>query len=701
MKQKITIGLLATFALTGFAFSTQASALDTLTNEQEAIRATAYAFYDRGAAFQYDNSTLTYKGRGKLDFGPPAAFTPGGATRGLYFYNPEIATESDRQYTVCSSFVYQVFHDAFSKNQAGYKINYPLIGIGDEVSYDTTALFMTEIGNPHTTFYSANRNNETIFSEDLTVFYIDKDTYYKKDNDNNVTLCDQDNPTGCPSYFEFGADPTKKNGAYDSAKVAALKADLDSIIQPGDVVSYYLDNDAGHTVVYLGNNEVLESRSANPDGSVYNFSSLKDFLETDGAISLLPKDAPSGTKSLWSSSRALQTRAIKITILRPLNEIKKNNYTVSANANARTNYFRLVPTKTASVGRYGSVDLGGSITYTISIANKSDTNYSDITVEDKLPDGVVLESVDDNACSISGQSLKCQNLSVNAGEAIGINYTVKVPENFNRRYFETPNTTINGIPLTNIVTYVGDTIDSTDMAMFNSVVESRASDTFDDSMDYITSIYENLGITLDDSATILGKILKDDGVVSENERGNIIRSILNRLNSIGSSFMVRKVNPSDDYYSNMYMHGRFGGTMVVSDRGVEEERRMRYLESTDFTVGDVIIIDDGNAMKDALIYIGNGKFNHVKDGAVETLETNRAVTLLQSLIGRESFVILRPTLALTKYVEPESDENDDVIPSVPDTGSVENPNTAVDYSICFFAILAVGSAIALRKHTRR
>ena len=83
---------------------------------------------------------------------------------------------------------------------------------------------------------------------------------------------------------------------------------------------------------------------------------------------------------------------------------------------------------------------------------------------------------------------------------------------------------------------------------------------------------------------------------------------------------------------------------------------------------------------------------------METISGADTTALLESLIGRENFVILRPSLALTQYPD-EEDEEDEDIPAVPDTGTpdVENPDTAASYSIYLFVAIFIGSAAILIK----
>ncbi len=84
----------------------------TYAQRQRAIQLTALAYYLNGKAQQYDSAPLTYL--------PPAQ---GGNKRQSSYVSPEEATEQRTVYTVCSSFVYEVYYNALGYSLGGAQIS--------------------------------------------------------------------------------------------------------------------------------------------------------------------------------------------------------------------------------------------------------------------------------------------------------------------------------------------------------------------------------------------------------------------------------------------------------------------------------------------------------------------------------------------------------------------------------------------------
>ena len=332
-------------------------------NEIEAIKATAYSFYDRGEAIQYNNTALTFLGTGST-------------ARVDRYFNPEQATNDSKEYTVCSSFVYQVFYNTFYKNNNSqvdnYKLNYKegIFGSLTKMDMNTRSQNFVQISNPNTNFY-----NDTI-----ALFYIDENTYYNSGYNNT--------PVERPADLPIGKRLTTTNNLYDSNKASTLRSIILDIMEPGDIITYWSDvSNTGHIILYLGDGIIIESQHSNGTNNsyingfesatgIYNYEEgikhpvtyFSDSLEkynttyknydgryTEGTIKmyyLSDRNKPSWMSSdgysvlgsgpkdgngVSNGYRAFAENVIALSIIRPMYKIENENYIVNPSTEKRMN----------------------------------------------------------------------------------------------------------------------------------------------------------------------------------------------------------------------------------------------------------------------------------------------------------------------------------------------------------------------------
>ena len=97
----LTAGLLSGLTIGASAVTTA--------ERQQAVVASAWAYYDKGHNVQYDGSTI-------VDFIPRG---DGGKTRSTNQSSPEDATVQETMYTVCSDFAHQVYYETFRYQLCG------------------------------------------------------------------------------------------------------------------------------------------------------------------------------------------------------------------------------------------------------------------------------------------------------------------------------------------------------------------------------------------------------------------------------------------------------------------------------------------------------------------------------------------------------------------------------------------------------
>lgn len=692
-----------------------------LSEEEEewlnALKNTAYAFYNRGEALQYDGSAITFNGG-------VGAY---GSGRSDYYYAPEEANMQYKLYSVCSGFIYRLFYNTFSKNNTNYVIN------GNRNSYQ--AYVRANIATPYLTLIS-NPNNSTYYNDDLAIFYIDSNSYYK--NDNGIKT------TSLPDYFVNGKYPSVgSDGKYSQSKTDKLREDILSVIKPGDFIVYKQGN-TGHVVVYLGNNMIMESFYSGANAGIYDFSTNRDKLEnidtlkdnSGYAIKNFDNTPATGTIHTWNLNncdstnstnhsvlgdnyRNFSTSAESIAIVRPFNEIKKEGYQISEAAKTRNIINSLYVEKTVSTGykgstgetkyngRYLSIYKNGFVTYHIKLKNLGSSAIK-VRISDEAVSGTHFASSNYNTCvnSTSSNLLDSCIITINPYDNNDNNikevwYKLRVEEDFDGDYFIMDKTRIypvdnddnnlndTGLTLTKTITYVGNRLTSELEDYFNTF---SPRDTYTSSIEYINDVYKNLGIsigTMDDITNNL--FVKNSNPTNINyaygNNGPIRfcgQDESNTTNDCVTQISVTKRLNNTDYYdiywpkneinkyTQMQLPGMYGGIMTLDNynlpkngtsanfsRDIVARQRMRYVTLDDFMVGDVLIVNDYNIVDNivkgrfiqAYIYL-NGTLKYVDStGSVISASEENVNNILQSLIGKANFAIIRPVNKpyITKY----------------------------------------------------
>ena len=131
--------------------------------------------------------------------------------------------------------------------------------------------------------FNISKTNSNYYNKDLAFFYIDKDT--NKNHD----------------YFISGKYPIVDSvGNYSENKVNSLIKDIMSIIEPGDVIVYKKDI-TGDVVVYVGDNEVIESFYSNSATGNYDFKIKKDKLENQVSLNSKNMDETKNSGTIHTS----------------------------------------------------------------------------------------------------------------------------------------------------------------------------------------------------------------------------------------------------------------------------------------------------------------------------------------------------------------------------------------------------------------
>ncbi|MBR2896327.1 MAG: S-layer homology domain-containing protein, partial [Oscillospiraceae bacterium] len=362
MTNRICSLLLTLVLFAGFLPVTTASAY-TLEEKQEALVQTAWAYYDKGFAVQYDSTDLSIVPKGS--YGP---------LRITHETPPEFATPDETFFSVCSDYAYQIYYDVF-----GYKLL---------------------------------KNAYSCWTGGLSRRVPGKDAI-------------------CAYKYESSKDDTPREKAI---------TEYCKHLQPGDIINGVSKiGGGGHAMVYvgdcLGNGKKYLLHCA---GYKYNTQTGQDRPECHtGAIKEIPGqvvpcqgDTRYGGISLEPAEKYLQKRyslanksTVVLSIIRPLNEIGDDKYTLSPSAQARLQFPRLVINRTASGMRFRDVEAGSTVTLKVELTNNSKKAYS-VPVKETVPEGVTFVQASEGA-NISGKDITW-DVTLNAGETKVVSYDCTV-----------------------------------------------------------------------------------------------------------------------------------------------------------------------------------------------------------------------------------------------------------------------------------
>ena len=298
---------------------------------QEAIVATAWAYYDKGEKLQLDQCQLSKVATGA-----------GGNVRNQYFAAPETITSDKNWYGSVHGLFVSVFKNA----------------LDHEFS-------------PTSTHAGYNR----VF--DLLEDY---NTVYKWE--------------------------------YESNTLRATPDELFAMLEPGDLLDIVVTKLNYTYAIYLGDGKLMSYSHENSQR--YDLENGVEHAEPDGAAFLMDfKDIT--PEYLESASQVL--------IARFVDDVEYDLVRVTPSARSRLAYPRMVIDRTVNVGPFGETLTGDTLTYTVTIENKSDAPYTALPVTETVPDGTTL---------VSAEGAKNENgkltwtLDIPAGQSKTVSYSVTV-----------------------------------------------------------------------------------------------------------------------------------------------------------------------------------------------------------------------------------------------------------------------------------
>lgn len=577
---------------------------DSLTKKQQAVIAVAKAFYYRETAIQYDDASMNYQTNNSRK------------RRSSYTHRPEDATIQDIKYSVCAEFVNNVYYEAFEDGDGN---PYEIKGGDGSVAWFTE--LQVELANSNSKYYNSN----------IAVDYIE-------------------NP----------AESLEEN-----------KERIASELLPGDLIVYRVTNGSGHVLLYLGDDLIINASSISNEfvGGTYDYKEKRDCYEEKGTIGFVSLNKDVLNYQNRFSKYILSTSVTKVAILRPLNEISENptqksDYRISEDTIIRMQYPELVRMKTASLEKYENINLGDEITYTITLENKSATeDYDNIIITDKVPLNTEFVELTGNGTNQNGNLNWV--VSVPHGEKIVISYTVKIIED--KQILGTTivndSTEVSGIPLNKIEFTVNKTLTEKEKTKLLNKSYANIGNSFETTEKFINSIYTELNIPDIDEllSTYFTTQKVDIGVSGTNS------AIIGQIGDKGEKdiYILKSTFNNENIFAKMYVKNLFGGiyTITENEPTLDDGRNKTYSNST-FTIGDILLVCDDDyktdtyaaGEKNMYLYLGENTFATVLNEQAILIDKGNGEKLIDSLLGQNCFIVLRPSIILEKEIESEKYE---------------------------------------------
>lgn len=395
-------------------------------------------------------------------------------------------------------------------------------------------------------------------------------------------------------------------------------------------------------MVYIGDDLITHS-TWRSHGGVYKFSDKVDpkeertIYETNFSDEMLSKN----------KGRLLNEHVNELVIIRPLNEIIANGYKLSESSVARLNYPYLDIEKISFNSKYDTVSIGNNITYTIKVTNKGTEKYNNVEVKDVIPENTTFVKID-SLGNRNGNSLNW-NISVDPNETKTLSYTVKVnnDKNLIGKYITNNNTTVGGIKLNEINDLVGNTLSTKEQKELQDQLVSIKNKEYSSAYEMINQIYKDFGVSISSIDKTIAKYFTT-GTIDNSTLSKYVSPINsdyfkgNKDTGIQTTYFLKK----DLSVKDMYINGLYGGIYTVEENSSDfnELIRMRYLKPSDLTIGDVLIINDPD-LKQMYLYGYDNSFVTVENNKIVKKTSKETAEILDSLLGQNNFLVLRPSLA--------------------------------------------------------
>ncbi len=645
---------------------------------QNMVVATAKSFYYNGKYSDYEQHGMDNKV--KVPSSADSAFSSF-AWRNLNI-TPEAVSRSNRYATDCSGLIFAIYNSTLGYDFYNLIQNYMVeqnnyIKTDGSLSHGKTShnnyieSLNYGIGPSTFNFVNASRvKNSGVKTDSSVVYYYNfSSTYYYTD--------------------------TTKTYTKEKKTIETVENNIHNTLQPGDIYVYRRKNNStgvysGHVVIYIGNNEFVQSIGDDyPISTSGVVSDYKKMVESgpnhDTSVVLSTWDADSSKNSRGIKNLSLHdstTTPTEVVILRPINNYCNGNNctinTLNENAKARAQLSDVAIEQWMSeltpiskiITQYNSVNVGDKVVFYLEFNNKSSSSktISEISVE--RPNNTEFSSA---ASGYSGKDkIVWKNITIPANSKKQIFYAVKISKNSNITH-PGYKITVNGttLKMASLTVTVNNTINSTsDIKQLQNIEPSI---TADDELEAIKKIYKN-GLKMD---------IDEIGTYSDIQKDVFTKYQNNYFTKSTSNAKTNK----------MVVPGLYGGRLLKGDTTKD---RVKLFTLSSLEAGDIIITWKGDTTA-AFMYNGQNSeqrfqiaryladektgqerimyYNDKQDEKDKSKIIENANQIFREIFSKDLFVVLRPSRVVslpskTTTTKPSTGNN-----TTPSTGNNTKPST--------------------------
>lgn len=371
---------------------------------------------------------------------------------------------------------------------------------------------------------------------------------------------------------------------------AAIRAEMEALLQPGDLVTYDRGVGSGHIVIWLGDGQFTDCNTGIGCRDSYDYLYKRENIYPEGGLWRKPADR------LFNNM--FQPRVRRVAIHRPLELMgDPTPATVARMTTARGLYCALESSAPGLV----PVCPGGTVTYTLTVENRGGSETA-LWGSFEAPAGTVLRG----SGAISG--------TLAPGGRLQLDFSVTVDAGFASVMLEGPQVSVNDLPVYG-----------------HPVLLGRPCP------DGVQSAIEAAMSTGKTALAAAAEVWAGYGVRLEPDGARCIRSLFCYHDSTKGEVLSRRPQKP---FSDLAVRSAFGGRGVITpEMAGGHGMRLTRITEGDLLPGDILV-----TAKDGF---GGGAESRIWDGRQFLgSDPEHSHTRLESLFGRFVWVLLRPSQGL-------------------------------------------------------
>ena len=440
-----------------------------------------------------------------------------------------------------------------------------------------------------------------------------------------IALYAKNNPTN-PDVIGFWETANYTTAEERSERLSTVRG----MLEIGDVIVTRIGSKSpsgGRVYIYLGNDQFMYCNGGSKNNYVHNGKSPEEAYDALNGNALVIESARNLFENKSSAHYLFYekngSKAFDFALIRPI----ARDLTATKQALGRLTIPTLSIEKSVDVGPYAAVFTGNTITYTITLSNKSEYAINNISFTDTIPKYVELVKASDNL-TVDGNKLSW-NGSVTSFGTVTIRYIVKVSSADPGSIIRSDRSEVNGVKLNSII----NTVAGISEEKINTVVKTAKT-------------YVDSSIGFSDPITVAKSIYKDSIGIDIFSYETVVEALDKLIDTRTSSY-----NPEAEY-SGLMIPDLCGGN-AIWEGNAADSNRVRLITKDYLTKGDIILAEytnkDGETCSVVYIFLGSRNclaINSVNGMCTQvTISNSIAQNILVSLYSYDKYAVIRPSMS--------------------------------------------------------